>query len=356
VGAAGNDLAARLATRTLELVNLQSLSRDEREIAAYVADAMPWRADWHTADTLWFAPTLGGRPRVVLAGHLDTVPPQGNLAGRLADGIVWGLGSSDMKGGLAVMIELARAWADRRAAATLETLDLAFLFFPREEAPAAENPLPELFEAIPELGAADLAILLEPTDGAIHAGCLGHLQARLVVEGRSAHSARPWLGVNAISLALERLAPIAAVPPREVVIDGLTFVEVLSVTQVEGGIAPNVVPDRVEATLSYRYAPDRTPAQAEEELRRLAGKVEVVGNSPAGRVVAHGPLVDRLREAGALGLEPKQAWTNVADFTSRGVDAINFGPGKTSVVHAPDEHVEVTALVHAFETLGRFAG
>ena len=112
-------------------------------------------------------------------------------------------------------------------------------------------------------------------------------------------------------------------------------------TQIEGGIAANVIPDRVEATLSFRYAPDRTPEQAEEELRRLAGDVEIVGNSPAGRVVVHEPLVDRLREAGAFGLEPKQAWTNVAEFTSRGVDAVNFGPGKTSVVHAADEQVEV---------------
>ena len=354
MSAAGNDLAARLASRTLDLVNIRSQSREEQEIAEYVAGAMPWAPDWRDAETLWYAASLGDRPRIVLAGHLDTVPPQGNLPGRLDGDVVWGLGASDMKGGLAVMIELAWARADLRSSDA--AFDVSFLFFPREEAPAEQNPLPELFEAIPELGSADLAILLEPTDGAIHAGCLGHLQARLVVEGRSAHSARPWLGVNAISLALERLAPIAAVPPREVEIDGLTFVEVLSVTQVEGGIAANVIPDRLEATLSYRYAPDRTPEQAEEELRRLAGDVEIVGNSPAGRVVADGPLVDRLREAGALGLEPKQAWTNVADFTSRGVAAVNFGPGKTSVVHAPDEHVGVTALVHAFETLLRFTG
>jgi succinyl-diaminopimelate desuccinylase len=175
----------------------------------------------------------------------------------------------------------------------------------------------------------------------------------MVVEGRSAHSARPWLGVNAISLALERLAPVAAVPAREVEIEGLTFTEVLSVTQVEGGIAANVIPDRVEATLSYRYAPDRTPEEAEARLREVAGDIEVVGNSPPGNVV-RSPLVDRLIAAGARGIEPKQAWTNVADFTTRGVDAINFGPGMTSVVHAPDERVGVAGLVHAYETLQRF--
>ena len=350
MSAAGNDLAARLATRTLDLVNIPSPSRGEQEIASYVESQTSHAPTWRNEDTLWYGATLGGRPRIVLAGHLDTVPAQRNLPGRLETDEVWGLGASDMKGGLAVMIELENWWSDSRSTMPV---DLNLLFFPREELPAEDDPLPALFEAIPELGQADLAILLEPTDGAVHAGCLGHIQARMVVEGRSAHSARPWLGVNAISLALERLAPVAAVPAREVEIEGLTFTEVLSVTQVEGGIAANVIPDRVEATLSYRYAPDRTPEEAEARLREVAGDIEVVGNSPPGNVV-RSPLVDRLIAAGARGIEPKQAWTNVADFTTRGVDAINFGPGMTSVVHAPDERVGVAGLVHAYETLQRF--
>jgi succinyl-diaminopimelate desuccinylase len=351
VSAVDDHLAERLAERTLELVDIPSLSRAEQRIAQYVADAMPWQPTWRDAETLWYGEALGERPLILLAGHLDTVPAQGNLPGRREDGTVWGLGASDMKGGLAVMIELARWWADRRSTMPV---DLAFLFFPREELPATENPLPELFEALPGLGEADLAIMLEPTDCAVHAGCLGHLHATVVVEGRSAHSARPWLGVNAIELALERLVPVAGVAPREVTLEGLTFVEVLSLTGIEGGIAPNVIPDRVEATISYRYAPDRTPEEAELELRRLAGELEVVGNSPAGKAV-RSPLVEQLVAAGAKGIEAKQAWTNVADFTSRGIDAVNFGPGMTSVVHAPDERVEVAALVQACVTLQRFA-
>jgi succinyl-diaminopimelate desuccinylase len=277
------------------------------------------------------------------------VPPQGNLPGRDDGERIWGLGASDMKGGVAVMVELAARLPPEPA------IDLGFLFFPREEGGASENPLPALFEAIPELGAADLAILLEPTDCAVHAGCLGHLQATVAVEGRSSHSARPWLGDNAIDRALERLAPLAGYPAREASIDGLTFVEVLSLTTIRGGIAANVIPDRVEATISFRYAPDRTPEEAEAELRRVAGDLEVVGNAPPGRVAVRSPLVERLRAAGATGLEPKQAWTNVADFTSRGVDAVNFGPGATRVVHAPDEYVEIEALVQAYRTLERFA-
>lgn len=345
-------LAERLAARTLELIDIPSVSRSEQAMAEAVAAAIPWSPDWRDDETLWYGPAGGDRPLVLLAGHLDTVPPQANIPGHIEDGTVWGLGASDMKGGLAVMIELARHLADRRS----ETpIDVAFLFFPREELPATENPLPALFEALPELRGADLVILLEPTDCSIQAGCLGHLQATITVEGKSAHSARPWLGVNAIELALQRLAPVAAVQPREVEIEGLRFVEVLSLTEIHGGIAPNVIPDRVDATISYRYAPDRTPEEAEQEVRRLAGGVEIVGNSPPGLVVASTPLVERLRAAGAAALEPKQAWTNVADFTARGVDAINFGPGMTSVVHSADERIEVPALVRVFETLRGFS-
>ena len=341
---AAGDLPERLARRTLELIDIPSVSRGEATIAAHVAEAMPLEPTWRDGETLWF----GDAPRVVLAGHLDTVPPQGNLPGRLEDGTVWGLGASDMKGGLAVMVELARDLAGRG--------DIGFLFFPREELPAPENPLPALFETLPALARAELAVLLEPTNGDLEAGCLGHLQATAVVEGRSAHSARPWQGENAISLALERLAPLAAVRPREVELDGLRFVEVLSLTEIRGGIAPNVLPDRVDATISYRYAPDRSAEEAEAELRRLAGDVrlEVVGNSPAGRVAAAAPLVRRLVEAGELQVRGKQAWTNVADFTSRGVDAINLGPGDTATVHSAEERVEIAQLVRTYETLRRF--
>jgi succinyl-diaminopimelate desuccinylase len=344
VVAADTDLAERLARRTLELVDIPSVSRNEAGVADYVAAAVRWEPAWRDGETLWY----GDRPRIVLAGHLDTVPAQGNLPGRLEDGVVWGLGASDMKAGVAVMIELARELGQRG--------DIGFLFFPREELSAEENPLPALFESLPGLAGAELAILLEPTDGIIHAGCLGHLHAKVVVEGRSAHSARPWQGLNAIELALELLTPLAHVQPREAEIDGLTFVEVLSLTEIHGGIAANVIPDRVEATLSYRYAPDRTPEEAEAELRRLAGdaELEIVGDSPPGRVVVNAPLVRDLARAGDLRFEAKQAWTNVADFTSRGVDAVNLGPGMTASVHRPDERVEVDSLVRTYEALRRF--
>src|SRR5207253_9035079 len=180
-----------------------------------------------------------GKPLVLLAGHTDTVPAQGNLPGRIENGAVHGLGASDMKGGLAVMVELA-GWA----AETELAYDLAILFFPREELGPEDNPLPGLFAAAPLVDEAALVICLEPTDNTLQLGCLGNLNARVVYEGRSAHSARPWLGVNAVALALEGLQPVLAAVPRDVEVGGLVFREVISVTQLHAGIASNVIPAR----------------------------------------------------------------------------------------------------------------
>ncbi|MGI8421318.1 MAG: succinyl-diaminopimelate desuccinylase [Gaiellaceae bacterium] len=342
---------ADLARRALELVDIPSVSRDEAAVAAYVAHALPLAPSFSDGESFLFRTPQTGLPLVVLAGHTDTVPEQENLPGRLEDGVLHGLGASDMKGGLAVMIELAR-WAET---APELAFDLGFLFFPREELPQEESPLPGVFDACPELLAAALVVLLEPTANAIQAGCTGNLNARLVFEGESAHSARPWLGRNAIDLAAAELARLLPFDQREVTIDGLRFVEVLSATRIAGGIADNVIPDRVEVNLNYRYAPDRTAEDAERRIRELAPGAAVVSNSPPGRVVAGAPLVERLRGAGELALEPKQAWTNVADFTSRGVDAVNFGPGDPRFAHRGDEQVEVAALGRCFETLQRFA-
>ena len=346
-------LADRLAARTLELVNIASESRNEAEIALYVQDAVG-EPTWRDGETLWYGDTLGNRPLVVLAGHLDTVPAQGNIPGRLADDAVEGLGASDMKGGVAVMIEIARAWRDLRGS---QELDLNLLFFPREELPASESALPYFFDSVPRIHDAELAVLLEPTDNTIQAGCLGNLNARITFHGVSGHSARPWTAENAIEKALAGLAPYAAIEPRPVEIGGLTFTEVASITQIEGGIATNVIPDRAVATVNFRYAPNRSPSSADAYLRSLlpeGATYEHAGDSPPARVVTDSPLVQRLRAAGDLALEPKQAWTNVADFTSRGIDAVNFGPGATRYAHRRDEQVEIKALERAYESLWTF--
>lgn len=220
-----------------------------------------------------------------------------------------------------------------------------------------ESPLPALFEAVQELGEAALAVVLEPTDGELHAGCLGHLRALVAYDGVAGHSARPWLAENAIAAAVEGLRPVLSREPRRVELSGLEFVEVVSPTRITGGVATNVIPDRVEVTLSFRYAPDREPADAERFLLELIGghgRVEELANSPSARVVVDSPLVQRLCRAGELGVAPKQAWTPVAEFSMRGIDAVNYGPGATRYAHKRDEQIDAAALAAAFETLRRF--
>jgi succinyl-diaminopimelate desuccinylase len=338
-----------LAQRVLELVDIPSESRHEAELYRYITAAVPLHQVFADGESVVFA-KREGKPLVLLAGHTDTVPAQDNLPGRIEDGAVVGLGASDMKGGLGVMIELAR-WA----AETDLAYDLALLFFPREELGPAENPLPAVFEQVPLIDASALVVCLEPTDNTVQLGCLGNLNARVVFEGRAAHSARPWMGENAIALALEGLAPILHLEPRDVVIEGLLFREVLSVTQIHGGIAQNVIPARAEATLNFRFAPDRTPAEAEARVRELVGRdVEILSVSPAAHVAARSQLVQELRAAGDYELQPKQAWTNVADFAARGLDAVNLGPGGTRYAHTADERVEVAELERTLAALQRF--
>ncbi len=346
----------RLANRTLKLVDIPSVSRDEARIVRYVAAAMPPEAfaltydedetllfnSWHRRD----------RPRVLFAGHLDTVPPQANLPGRLEAGAIMGLGASDMKGGVAVMIELARWIAETGA-----PLELApsFLFFGREELPVDQSPLPRLFERAEV--EAELVVMLEPTDNTLQAGCLGNLNATLSFQGESAHSARPWLGVNAIERAIEGLAPLTQLDPVDVEVSGLLFREVLTITGIEGGLAANVVPDTASARLNYRYAPTRSPEEAETRLAELVdgrGSLELHGNSPPAQVVVDVPLVQRLRKAGDFAVAPKQAWTPVAEFNRFGLDAVNLGPGATRYAHRRDEQVAIGELVRTWEALRRF--
>jgi succinyl-diaminopimelate desuccinylase len=338
-----------LAQRTLDLVNIASESRNEAELYSYVTSAVPLDQAYSDGESVLFA-KREGKPLVLLAGHTDTVPAQGNLPGRIEGGAVVGLGASDMKGGLAVMIELGR-WA----AETELAYDLGLLFFPREELGPAENPLPGLFERTGVVDEAQLVICLEPTDNTLQLGCLGNLNARAVFEGKSAHSARPWLGVNAIKLAFEGLQQVLSAEPRDVDIDGLVFREVISVTQLNAGIATNVIPARAEAIINFRYAPDRTPESAVERVRELVGSdVEILANSPPAHVALRSPLVEQLRAAGDFEVQPKQAWTNVADFAARGLDAINLGPGGTRYAHAVDERVEISELERTYAALQRF--
>ena len=351
MAASRSRVAARVAARTLALVDIHSPSWEEQAAADYVAANMPWQPTWRREETLWYSTARGNEPLVVLAGHLDTVPANGNFPGRADDRVVYGLGASDMKGGVAVMMELAWLLAESRRA---DGPAAGFLFFAREEIGLEHSPLPSFFDT----GAIDdaaLVIVLEPTDNEIQVGCVGNINARLRYEGRSAHTARPWLGVNAIDVAVTELQRVAGLPPTDVDVEGLPFREVLSLTRISGGRADNVVPDLVEATLNFRYAPHRSRDAAERRLRELAGDdVEIVSHAPAASVAAANPFVQRLRALGDFSVTPKQAWTPVAQFAELGLSAVNFGPGATRYAHTRDEQVEVAALERSLDALRRF--
>ncbi len=337
-------LGERLAARTLELVDIPSESRDEERLAAHVTEVL--RAGGVAVRDLGDTCVLAGPAEapVLLAGHLDTVPAQGNRPGRIEGGRVHGLGASDMKGALAVMLELVLAGAPYRC-----------LFFGREELPSSESALAPLLERDPL--EAELVVMMEPTACELHAGCLGNIGATWAFLGRSGHSARPWAADNAIERAAAGVTALAAQAPAPHVFDGLEFVEVASVTRIAGGIADNVIPDRAECHVNFRYAPGRTPAEAEARLAELCaghGELRIESNSPSGPV-ATGPRVAALVAAGGLTRAPKQAWTPVAEFGMAGLDAVNFGPGDPAQAHRRDESVEIAALERAYRVLEAYA-
>jgi succinyl-diaminopimelate desuccinylase len=328
-----------LAERTLQLVDTPSESGNEAACADVVRAAMPFDPRWERGETLLYSSGRTGRPVLLLAGHLDTVPAQGNIPGRIADGAVHGLGAADMKGGVAVMVELARAGVPGR-----------YLFFTREEIPVSESPLPQLFTT-DLLRDAELAVVMEPTDCILHAGCLGNIQARVTFHGESAHSARPWTGVNAIHELVRGLQELAGLEPRDVELDGLVYREVVSAVRVEGGIAANVVPPRASAELNFRFMGDG----AEARLRSLVpnGELEILSSAPFAPPALTNPHVARLRQI-VPEIAPKQAWTPVAQFAQEGIDAINYGPGLTRYAHRADEQIPVENLHRAYETLATF--
>jgi succinyl-diaminopimelate desuccinylase len=350
-GTLSTDLKARLTERTLELVDIASESGSERDIARHVLDVLsdgPTEAR-DAGDTCLLAGTTtrSERPLVLLAGHLDTVPAQGNLPGRRAGGHVEGLGASDMKGGVAVMLELALAQAPT-------AIDVGCVLFGREELAAAQGALGPLLEREPGLRTADLAIVLEPTANTVQAGCLGNLDATWTFRGRAGHSARPWLADNAIERAAAGVQALRSIGSATSTIDGLDFTQVVSVTTLSAGVARNVIPGMATANVNFRYAPDLSAEQAERTLRGWCeqhGEIDVLSNSPGARPPHKNAIVNRLVAASERPVQAKQAWTPVAELAAAGVEAVNFGPGDPALAHRPDERVAVDALVRCYRIL-----
>jgi len=339
------------AARTLQLCEIRSPIGEEGSIAAYVQDAVQGE---RVGNAVVAGRVSGARPAVILAGHLDTVPLQeGDFPARRENGRIFGRGASDMKGALAVMIEL---WKNL----DLEKLpvELVEVFYDREEGPIAENGLLPLLDKRPDLRKASLALCLEPTDLALQLGCCGSMHATLTFRGRSAHSARPWQGENAIHKAGALLTHLKETPRREIRIGELTFYEVMSVTRIDGFTGRNVVPASCELNLNFRFAPGCSVEDAEAEVRALAerfgAECKVTDRAPAGPVVLDNPLVRKLRALSGVAVEPKQAWTDVARLGLFGIPAANFGPGEQAQAHQKGESCSEEALERGYLLLQRF--
>jgi succinyl-diaminopimelate desuccinylase len=334
---------------TASLVDVPSVSGSESRLADEVETALkrlPHLVVERDGDAILARTELGRDRRVVIAGHLDTVPVADNLPSRRDGERLFGCGTSDMKSGLAVMLRVAASTATPRH-------DVSWLFYDNEETDAAHNGLGRVARNAPTWLTSDLAILMEPTANRVEAGCQGTLRTLVVVPGRRAHSARSWLGDNAIHRAGEVLGRLAGNAPRRVVIDGCEYREGLNAVRIEGGVSGNVVPDRCTVTVNYRFAPDRSEAEALAHVQEVLAPFECVPTD-----MAPGAL-PRLQEPAAaefveaVGGEPvaKLGWTDVARFAALGVPAVNFGPGDPNLAHTREEYVEIPRIAECERVL-----
>ena len=338
-----------LLAATAALVAIASVSHDEAVIADHVEArlrAVPWLTVDRIEDNVVARTTLGRDRRLVLGGHLDTVPANHNAVPRFDGDLLWGLGSADMKAGLAVMLELATTVPD-------PVIDVTYVFYACEEVAREFNGLSRLFELRPDLVVADAAILTEPTGAIVEAGCQGVLRLDVTVTGERAHSARPWMGINAIHRLGPVLEIVAGYVGREPVIDGCRYREALQAVGVNGGVAGNVVPDRATVTLNHRFAPDRNAPAAIAAIEKLlvpvvdlgrGDRIDVRDQAPSALPGLGDPLLARLVAATGSPAEAKLGWTDVAFFSERGIPATNFGPGDPGVAHAAGERVHRSEL------------
>jgi succinyl-diaminopimelate desuccinylase len=351
------DLSKALADTLLEITRIPSPIGEEKALCDHVearlGKALGKERITRFRDSLIVrVHEKPGAPRIALVGHLDTVRTQHDGEPRIEGVKLYGAGSADMKSGLAIMIELA----ERLDTAKLP-VDLTLVFYEREEGPFAENVLGPMLEAFDTLRTFDLAVCLEPSDNRLQLGCMGSIHATVTFEGRTGHSARPWEGENAITKSAGFLAELGAREPREVKLYGLVFREVVTPTLASGGRGRNVVPDKFELNLNYRFAPGRTPEQALEELVAWVGdraKVVATDLSPAGRPHRANPLVQKLAAAGVKAVERKQAWTDVARFDQVGVPAVNLGPGLNAQAHQPNEYTDLSLMADGYYIFEHF--
>lgn len=336
------DLDTGVAELTAALVDMESVSGNEKSITDAVEAALrpvPWLSLHRHVNSLVARTTLGRPDRVVIAGHVDTVPINHNLPSHFDGDLLYGLGSCDMKGGVAVGLKLAASIPE-------PSRDVTYIFYEAEEVEADRNGLGLIASARPDLLEGDFAVLMEPSNAIVEAGCQGTMRAEVTVPGIRAHSARAWKGVNAIHQTAPILARLTSYSPRRPAVDGLRYREGLNAVGISGGVASNVLPDSCTVTVNYRFAPDRSLDEAADHLRKVfAGYDLTVTDSAPGAMPGLGrPAAAAFVEAVGGQVSPKFGWTDVARFSALGVPAVNFGPGDPELAHSQHEHVPLAQL------------
>nr|WP_258806231.1 succinyl-diaminopimelate desuccinylase [Pseudarthrobacter sp. NS4] len=351
------DLRQDVALLTAALMDINSVSGNEKELADAVETALlaiPQLSVVRDGDSIIARTELGRRERVILAGHLDTVPlpltegskgtvPSSWESGIPGQGVLYGRGATDMKSGVAVQLAMAATLFD---GGMQPKRDVTFVFYDHEEVEAVKSGLGRLVRNHGHLLHGDFAILLEPTDGTVEGGCNGTSRFEATTVGEAAHSARAWMGSNAIHAAAPILARLAAYEPRTVTVDGLEYRESLNAVKINGGTAGNVIPDRCVVEINYRFAPDKSPDQAEAVVRELLEGFHVVRTDAAAgaRPGLQHPAAASFVAAVGAEPKPKYGWTDVARFSELGIPAVNFGPGDALLAHKDNEHVHADAI------------
>jgi succinyl-diaminopimelate desuccinylase len=336
------DLTKDVAALACDLVDIPSESFHEEPIADAVQRALEKYDHLDVArhgNTIVARTNLGRGHRVVIGGHLDTVPANDNRGHRVIDDRVYGLGACDMKGGVAVSLALAAELTEPR-------FDVTYLYYDCEEVAAEFNGLAKLTATDPDALACDFAILMEPSNAGVEAGCQGTLRAEIKTSGARAHSARSWMGDNAIHKAGEIIDRLNRYGSREVTIDGLVYREGMNAVMIDAGVAGNVIPDDCTVTINYRYAPSRSAGEAQAHVRELfeGFEVAVVDNAPGARPGLDNSSVESFIDVVGAPPAPKFGWTDVSRFAAIGIPALNFGPGNPSLAHTKDEFVPIAEI------------
>jgi succinyl-diaminopimelate desuccinylase len=348
------DLGVDAVQLTEDLVNIESVSGNEREIADAVETALRELSHLEVqrlGHTIVARTHQGHAERVVIAGHVDTVPLNANLPARRDEQVLHGLGTCDMKAGVAIALRLA-------ATLPVTNRDVTYLFYECEEVEAERNGLQLLSQSHPHLLQADFAILMEPSNGVVEAGCQGTLRVDVRTKGVRAHSARAWTGVNAIHGAADVLARLNAYEPRQPVIDGLEYHEGLNAVFISGGVAGNVLPDECVVSVNYRFAPDRSVDEAYAHMREVFDgfELELSDSAPAAMPGLSVPAAAAFVEAVGGRANPKFGWTDVARFSGLGIPAVNFGPGDPRLAHRQDGFVPIDQITTVERQLRSWLG